>query len=489
MSFQKKLRKKMMSYSKKKLGADRAYRYRENIFKAQEGIYKQTRKLKKFPEVRPDIVLQVHDTQLAITCRFIDPQKKSKRIGLRYNDNSIQWIDENIDHFRSSETSASLSKFSIAPDTPDQFAGLIDCTKPCKQINALAVELVNDMHKFFPLTVQSVAGDPFPVIKRLLTLIPVSETRKRELFDHTFGHMIGSLWSTRTRVDSHADLVAYNEHYEPTAPVVSLIIPIYGRYDFISHQLSQFASDPTMRSHEIIYVIDDPRIASEVRESCRYLAPVFHVAFKVLYLEKNLGYAGANNAGVAIAKADKILLLNSDVFPCKAGWLDNMVSRAGDAIQNTLLGARLLYEDESIQHDGMSFNKAMWLDNLWINEHYGKGLPANLFSCSDGMESRECVTGACILMAKAVYDSLGGFDENYILGDFEDSDLCLKARDAGHQVAIAEDITLYHLERQSQSMVTPDRWKTELTYYNCWLHTNKWNDRIVSLKEETANAG
>lgn len=486
MSVQKKLRKKMMSYSKKKLGAERAYRYRENLFKAQEGIYKQTRKLKTFPEVRPDIVLQVQDAQLAITCRFIDPQGKSKRIGLRFNDNSTQWIDDNIDHFRSSDTS--LSKFAIAPDTPDQFAGLIDCDQPCNQINALVVQLENNTNKLFPLAVQSVAGDPFPTIKHLLTLIPVSETRKRELFDRTFGHMIGTLWDSRTRIQGHVDLVAYNEHYAPAAPVVSLIIPIYGRYDFISHQLAQFASDPTMRSHEIIYVIDDPRIASEVRESCRYLAPIFHVAFKVLYLEKNLGYAGANNAGVRVAQADKILLLNSDVFPCNAGWLDSMVARAGDALHNTLLGARLLYEDESIQHDGMSFNQAIWMDNLWINEHYGKGLPANLFSCSDGMESRECVTGACILMTKEVYDSLGGFDENYILGDFEDSDLCLKARDAGNNVAIAEDITLYHLERQSQSMVTPDRWKTELTYYNCWLHTTKWNDRIVALKEETSNA-
>lgn len=486
MSTRKDLRKRMMSYSKKKLGAERAYRYRGYMFEAQETVCKQTRKLKSFPEIRPEVALFVEDNQLAITCRFIDPQYQSARIGLRYKDNSIQWIDQSIDRFRSTDTT--LSKFSIAPDTPDHFVGMIHCEQPCRYINALVVELHSGKSKIKLLTAQAASVDPFPTIKHLLTLIPPGDNRKRELFDRTFGKMIGALWNNRSYPNGGVDLVSYNKHYEPEVPDVSLIIPIYGRYDFISHQLSQFASDKSMQKHEIIYVIDDPRIASEVRESCLYLAPVFHVSFKVLYLDKNLGYAGANNAGVRVAKADKILLLNSDVFPAKAGWLDAMVNRVGSNINHTLLGARLLYEDETIQHDGMTFDQVAWMDNLWINEHYGKGLPANLFSCSSGMERRECVTGACILMAKTIYESLGGFDENYILGDFEDSDLCLKAREAGFEIAIAEDITLYHLERQSQSMVTPDRWKNELTYYNCWLHTTKWNDRIAALKAETANA-
>lgn len=486
MSTKKDLRKRMMSYSKKKLGVERAYRYRGYLFDAHETVCKQTRKLKSFPEVRPEVALSIDQNQLLITCRFIDPQHKSNRIGLRYQDSSIQWIEQNVDHFRS--TDSSLSNFAIAPDTPDHLAGMIQCEQSCQNITALVVELQSGKYKLTSLTVRSATADSFSTIKHLLTLIPPGEKRKRELFDRTFGKMIGALWSKRGISANDSDLVSYNKHYEPDVPDVSLIIPIYGRYDFISHQLSQFASDPSMRKHEIIYVIDDPRLVSEIRESCLYLAPVFHIAFKVLYLENNLGYAGANNAGVRAAKAEKILLLNSDVFPDKTGWLDAMVHRVGSDISTTLLGARLLYEDESVQHDGMTFAQAAWMDNLWINEHYGKGLPANLFSCSTGMESRECVTGACILMAKTNYEALGGFDEDYILGDFEDSDLCLKAREAGFDIAIAEDISLYHLERQSQSMVTPDRWKTELTYYNCWLHTTKWNKHISALKAETADA-
>jgi len=486
MSTQKPFRKRMMSYSKKKLGAERAYRYRDTIVKSLENVYVQTRKLQAFPQIRPDIALQQNDRQLTLTCRFIDPTNKTERIGLRYTDNSTQWIDQHISHFRSSDKT--ISKFALAPDIPDQFAGLINCDQPCSKITALVTQMNNGKIKQFQFKPRPVSGDPLSTIKHLLNLIPVNEKRKRELYDHAFGEMIGSLWNARSKMRSTADLVAYNEQLAPETPTVSLIIPIYGRYDFISHQMAQFASDPDMRNHEIIYVIDDPRIANDIRESCHYLAPIFHIAFKILYLENNLGYAGANNAGARVAQAEKLLLLNSDVFPCNSGWLGKLVDSAGDALDTTILGARLLYDDESIQHDGMSFNKAFWLDNLWINEHFGKGLPANLFSSSDTIQSRECVTGACMLITKANYDALGGFDEDYILGDFEDSDLCLKARDKGLQIAIAEDITLYHLERQSQSMVTADRWKTELTYYNCWQHTNKWNSRIIELKKEVSDA-
>ena len=475
----------MMSYSKKKLGADRAYRYRDNIFKTQESIYRQTRKLKAFPQVQPDISLQINATQLALTCRFIDPKSTTERIGIRYADNTSQWLDESISHFRSTDNS--LSKFTLAPDTHNQFAGLIDCQQPCDKISSLVIQLRGGKVKLKPLKAQAVADDPMPFIKHLLNLVPGREARKRELYDHAFGRMIGSLWSARQRVQAATDLVTYNEELAPPEPAVSLIIPIYGRYDFISHQLAQFASDPDMKNHEIIYVIDDPRIAGEIRESCHYLAPIFHISFKVLYLEKNLGYAGANNAGARCASADKLLLLNSDVFPCNAGWLGHLVDGTGAAINDTIVGARLLYEDESIQHDGMSFSQVFWMDNLWINEHYGKGLPANLFGCSDALQSRECVTGACMLLSKANYEALGGLDEDYILGDFEDSDLCMKGRSKGLRIAIAEDVTLYHLERQSQSMVTPDRWKTELTYYNCWQHSNKWNGHIAQMKQETAH--
>ena len=57
----------------------------------------------------------------------------------------------------------------------------------------------------------------------------------------------------------------------------------------------------------------------------------------------------------------------------------------------------------------------------------------------------------------------------------------LAARREGVEILLAETVVLYHLERQSQSLVSSDRWKEELTYYNCWHHTVKWDADIRQL--------
>ena len=263
------------------------------------------------------------------------------------------------------------------------------------------------------------------------------------------------------------------------------MIPIYGRYDFIEHQLSQFVDDPDMARHEILYVIDDPRLDAEVRRSCATLARTYSVAFRVLHLSDNLGYAGANNVGVEHARGRRVLLLNSDVMPRAPGWLARLLEEAGDRLDTSIVGARLLYEDDSVQHDGMRFFDSPFVNGLWTNVHPGKGLPLGVFPSRPGLVPRQCVTGACMLMDREAYRRIGGFDERYVLGDYEDSDLCLAARRAGLDILLAERVVLYHLERQSQSLVSDERWKEELTYYNCWHHSGKWDADIRLLVAES----
>ena len=69
--------------------------------------------------------------------------------------------------------------------------------------------------------------------------------------------------------------------------------------------------------------------------------------------------------------------------------------------------------------------------------------------------------------------SRGGFDEGFAIGDFEDSDLCLRIRARGLRIAVDHRARLFHLERQSQ--VTPDRmWRFNVTLLNAWTHTRRW---------------
>ena len=83
-----------------------------------------------------------------------------------------------------------------------------------------------------------------------------------------------------------------------------------------------------------------------------------------------------------------------------------------------------------------------------------------------------------MVMKRTLLEKLGAFDEVFMIGDFEDSDLCLKIRDAGLRCAVDLDVQLYHLERKSQ--LSPGlNWRMNTTLYNAWQHQNRWGARIA----------
>lgn len=266
---------------------------------------------------------------------------------------------------------------------------------------------------------------------------------------------------------------------KPNKFEISLIIPIYGRYDFINYQLAHFVNNNGFENVEIIYAIDDPRIYDEVIRFCKDIAPVYNIYFKVIYFNENLGFGGINNMAAKHANGETYLFLNSDIIPKENNWLLNMKNTYQKLENPGVLGVDLLFYDESIQHAGMSLS---WSDNfgIYLNQHPGKGLPKSLFK-KEGVESIETVTAACIMIDSNLFEEVGGFDLRYILGDFEDSDLCLQLIDKGYKNYINHDIELYHLERQSQNLVDEGDWKFKLTIFNGWQHTDKWGSLIQKL--------
>jgi O-antigen biosynthesis protein len=141
------------------------------------------------------------------------------------------------------------------------------------------------------------------------------------------------------------------------------------------------------------------------------------------------------------------------------------------------VGAKLLYEDESIQHGGMYFVRpegSAW----WENAHYFKGLHRS-FPPANVTRVVPAVTGACLLIPLQLWSRVGGLQGSYVQGDYEDSDLCLRLASLGYQAWYLPDAELYHLEGQS--------YETDLrrltSRFNTWLHTHLWGSRITDLME------
>ncbi|NDY90909.1 glycosyltransferase [Ideonella livida] len=320
-------------------------------------------------------------------------------------------------------------------------------------------------------------------VTAMLHSVPLSSSAFRRTYDLHTGPALESLFRLRRRQD-RPQVKAQYFGPAPVDPEVSIIVPLYGRWDFMEYQIAQFVHDPELRRHELIYYVDDPSIYDGIVQYWRSTWPLYELPFTLAYAGENLGFAGANNAAATVAKGRRLLLLNSDVIPTEPGWISRLTQALDTAPQAGVVGPVLMYGDGAIQHAGMQFQTYPHWGDLWTNLHPGKGWPVEWVD-SQGPAVMPALTGACMLMDAERYRALGGLDEGFIRGDFEDSDLCLKIRAEGLLPYLVPDVRLFHLERQSQDINARVDTRTLLTVFNCWRHTQRWGDTLQALSEET----
>jgi O-antigen biosynthesis protein len=265
-------------------------------------------------------------------------------------------------------------------------------------------------------------------------------------------------------------------------PAVSLVVPLYRNLSFLRAQVAAFAADPAFADVELIYVLDSPEQAADVLHLMQGLHLLYALPTTLVVMARNGGYAAACNAGVRVARGRTLAMLNSDVIPASAGWLELLAERLSPKVG--ICGPKLLYEDNSIQHAGMFFSENHF--GRWINNHFYKGMPGD-FAPANVDCLVPAVTGACLLIRRDVFEAVGGFSEDYVIGDYEDSDLCLKVRRAGYEIAYVAAAELYHLERQSIRQ-NEDYMRGAADRYNSWLHARRWAGQMRQLMATTGEA-
>jgi GT2 family glycosyltransferase len=304
-------------------------------------------------------------------------------------------------------------------------------------------------------------------IRRVLEGVELAPDQVDAAFDRILGPALLPINAARlARPRPHAE-ATFGE--QPADPVCSVIIPLYGRMDFLLHQLAHFSAHPGFARHELVFVLDEPTRRRELLDLAHSAHRRFGLPFRVLLLDENLGYGPANNVGLSAARGEYICYLNSDVMPEEPRWLDLMVDDLRRDSGIGMVGGLLLFEDGTVQHQGLTFERLPQLGNWPFPMHPGKGR----LHRPPALPVQEAVTGACMVLRRDLAQELGGFDETFAIGDFEDSDLCLRIRAKGLRCVVDHRARLFHLERQSQ--VTPDRmWRFNVTLLNAWTHTRRW---------------
>lgn len=267
------------------------------------------------------------------------------------------------------------------------------------------------------------------------------------------------------------------------APAVSIVVPLYRNLRFVRHQYAAFARDPAIQSvAELIYVLDSPEQRAEVEHLLRGLHGLYRMPLSLLIQSGNFGYASACNAGAEVARGSILLMLNSDVIPASRGWLQPMLQALATDPSLVAVGPKLLFEDGSLQHAGLFFEQGP--RGEWFNNHYYKGYP-RLYPAAQRFRKVPAVTGAALCVRRDAFQAVGGFCTDYVIGDYEDSDLCLKLRDSGGDIGYVPESELFHFERQSIRDHTGYT-RSLASTYNRRTHHKRWATAIEALMARAA---
>jgi GT2 family glycosyltransferase len=355
------------------------------------------------------------------------------------------------------------------------FIGLVELSAPSLLANGWVVQMKDSLGVTVEAEAPQVVRDPLTVRSALLGDFELTKQPDHPARPELFEPALTRLQAQLTEVVKIEDV---RQHGEPPArPEVSVIVPLYRRIDFLEHQLTQFARDPEIGASDLIYVLDSPEDA----EALARIAPEIHaltgVPFRVVTLARNAGFSGANNAAAELARGEKLVLLNSDVLPDRPGWLGTMARFFDQTPGIGALAPKLLYEDDSLQHAGLYFLRAPG-SPIWENMHYFKGL--NRHTAAANVARRvPAVTGACLMVERERYEELGGLRGQFVQGDYEDSDLCMRLHEQGLDAWYLPDAELYHLEAQSY----PNELRRATSAYNTWLHSYLWSEAIAAAMD------
>ena len=197
---------------------------------------------------------------------------------------------------------------------------------------------------------------------------------------------------------------------------------------------------------------------------------------KVLRIEENFNYSRINNRAAEQLDTDFLLFMNNDVFVTQPDWLRGMVNEALADPHVGIVGIKLIYPNQTVQHAGVILGVGGIADHTF--RYAEKDVAGYCFRavCAQDMSA---VTAACLLCRADAFRDVGMFDEDNLTVAFNDVDLCLKIGRAGYRVIMNPAVVAEHHESLSRGS---DLLEHNLSrfYSENQLMMDRWGDLIRS---------
>ena len=246
---------------------------------------------------------------------------------------------------------------------------------------------------------------------------------------------------------------------------VSIIIPNKDHVDSLKICLDSIM-ESSYEDYEVI-VVENNSTEDETFEYYMGIQEQYPQKIRVVEWQENgFNYSALNNFGRRYATGEYLVLLNNDIQIVTKNWLEEMLSNCSHNNVG-VVGARLLYPDNTIQHAGIVVGIGGRIRGVASNMLVGVDKTDSKWEKSLIDASFSAVTAACMMVKTSVYDSVGGFTEKLAVA-FNDVDFCLKARELGIGVMYDAQVLAYHYESKSRGKEdTPEkraRFQKEVEY-------------------------
>ena len=234
-------------------------------------------------------------------------------------------------------------------------------------------------------------------------------------------------------------------------PLISIIIPNKDHIDDLKRCMESIEQKSTYKNYEYI-IVENNSTDSATFDYYKKLEAE-NPKVRMVYWDGVFNYSAINNYGASFAKGEYLLLLNNDTEIINPDCLEELL---GYCMRKDVgaVGARLYYEDDTIQHAGVVIGFGGIAGHCFVQQKRGTTGYCHRIICA---QDYSAVTAACMMVKKSAFDAVGGLSEELAVA-FNDIDFCMKLRKAGYLIVYNPYAELYHYESKSRGLEdTPEK--------------------------------